>query len=302
MVRVMSKSDRDIPIVTIVMPTYNQAKYLPMSVQSVLDQTFSNWELIIVDNFSTDATSDILGKYLDSRIKVLQIDNSGCIAKSRNLAINSAKSEWLAFLDSDDYWYPNKLNSIFGQAVNEVDFFYHNLTTVDEYSNVIDPKGIKSRNLKSPILKDLILNGNTIATSSVVVRRKLVMEVGGMSEKADHVGIEDYNTWLRISVITERYKLIPTFLGAYRKHSSNYSSFEDFKAPTAAIEEFLRALTPTETHQLNKNFKYLDVRTRYLNRNFSHLKQDLLMVIRGGTTIQKFKALWMFISLTRTSK
>ena len=289
-------------MVTIVMPTYNHAKYLPKAVQSVLDQTFSNWELIIVDNYSTDETLNILRNYSDSRIKVLQIDNAGCIAKSRNLAINSARSEWLAFLDSDDYWHPNKLNSIFGQVTDEVDLFYHNLSIVDEDSRIIDPKGIRSRNLKSPILKDLILNGNTIATSSVVVRRKFVLEVGGMSEKADLVGNEDYNTWLRISLNTEKYRLIPTFLGAYRKHSSNYSSFEDFKVPVAAIEEFLHTLTPAEADELNMNFKYLNVRARYVNRNFSHLKQDLLEVTRRGTTIQRLKALWMLVLLTSTSR
>jgi glycosyltransferase involved in cell wall biosynthesis len=298
----MSKSESDIPKVTIVMPTYNHAKYLPTAVQSVLDQTFTNWELIIVDNFSTDETLSILQNYSDSRIKVLQINNSGCIARSRNLAIKSAKSEWLAFLDSDDYWYPNKLSSIFGHETNEVDFFYHNLTTVDEDSKIIDPKGVRSHNLKSPILKDLILNGNTIATSSVVVRRRFVLEVGGMREKANLVGTEDYNTWLRISTKTERYRLIPTFLGAYRIHSSNYSSFEDFKIPAAAIEEFLDTLTPNETDQLNRNFRYLNVRARYVNRNFSYLKQDLLKVIRSGTAIQKLKALWMLLVLTRTSR
>jgi glycosyltransferase involved in cell wall biosynthesis len=296
----MSKSDSSIPLVTIVMPTYNNARYLPRAVQSVLDQTFSNWELIIVDNFSTDETLNVLRNYSDSRISVLQIDNAGCIARSRNLAINSTKSEWLAFLDSDDYWYPNKLSSIFGQDTDEVDFFYHNLSTVDENSKIIDSIGVKSRNLKSPILKDLILNGNTIATSSVVVRRKFVLEVGGMREKDDLVGIEDYNTWLQISVKTERYRLIPTFLGAYRKHSSNFSSFEDFKIPAAAIEEFLHLLTPAETKQLHMNFRYLNVRTRYVNRSFSSLKQDLLEVIRSGTTTQKLKALWMLLSLTRT--
>ena len=298
----MSKSDSSIPSVTIVMPTYNHAKYLPRAVQSVLDQTFSNWELIIVDNFSTDETLNVLRNYSDSRISVLQIDNAGCIARSRNLAINSAKSEWLAFLDSDDYWYPNKLSSIFGQETDEVDFFYHNLRTVNEDSKIIDSKGVRSRNLKSPILKDLILNGNTIATSSVVVRRRFVLEVGGMSEKANLVGTEDYNTWLRISTKTERYRLIPTFLGAYRIHSSNYSSFEDFKIPAAAIEEFLDTLTPDETDQLNTNFRYLNVRARYVNRNFSYLKQDLLKVIRSGTPIQKLKALWMLFVLTRISR
>jgi glycosyltransferase involved in cell wall biosynthesis len=84
------------------MPTYNHAKFINLAVSSVLAQTFVNWELIIIDNFSTDETIELLDAYSDERIKILQINNQGSIARSRNLGITSAKAEWIAFLDSDD--------------------------------------------------------------------------------------------------------------------------------------------------------------------------------------------------------
>jgi len=296
----MILTESHLPLVSIVMPTYNHAKYLSISVQSVLDQTFTNWELIIVDNFSTDNTLEVLSKFSDTRIKLLQINNEGCIGKSRNLAIKSAKSEWLAFLDSDDSWEPNKLEVIGGHLHEEIDFLYHNLTVVDADMHELKSMQIRSRKLKSPIVKDLVLNGNTIATSSVVVRRSVVLNVGGMSEETDLIGIEDYNTWLRISVNTEKFKLIPTFLGSYRKHNSNHTTFEDFRPPLAAIEEFLHLLSPVEMNQLNKSFEYLKVRTKFLNKNFKNLRVNLVSVIRTGTCIQKLKALSMLMVMLVT--
>jgi glycosyltransferase involved in cell wall biosynthesis len=290
------------PLISIVMPTYNHANYLPIAVQSVLDQTFTNWELIIVDNFSTDNTLEVLSEFSDTRIKLLQINNEGCIAKSRNLAINSAKSEWLAFLDSDDSWEPNKLEVVLGHLQEGIDFLYHNLKVVDTEMHELKCMQIRSRKLNSPIVKDLILNGNTIATSSVVVRRKMILNVGGMSEKTDLIGIEDYNTWLRISVITEKFKLIPVFLGSYRKHNSNHSTFGNFRPPLAAIEEFFYLLSPVEMVQLYKSFEYLKVRTKFLNKNFENLRVELLSVIRTGACVQKLKALSMLTVMLVTLK
>ena len=290
------------PLVSIVMPTYNHAKYLAISVQSVLDQTFTNWELIIVDNFSTDNTLEVLSKFSDRRIKLFQINNEGCIAKSRNLAIKSAQSEWLAFLDSDDSWAPNKLEVIRGHLNHEVDFLYHNLKVVDADMRELKSMEIRSRKLNSPIVKDLVLNGNTIATSSVVVRRNIILNIGGMSEETDLIGIEDYNTWLRISVISEKFKWVPLFLGSYRKHNSNHSTFENFRPPLAAIEEFFHLLSPVEIAQLYKSFEYLKVRTKFLNKNFETLRVELLSVIRSGSYIQKLKALSMLTVMLVTLK
>ena len=91
-----------LPLVSIVIPTYNHANYLSKALQSVLDQTYKNWEAIVIDNHSTDDTNEVINRYVDPRIKYLKIHNCGVIAKSRNVGIQTAKGEWIAFLDSDD--------------------------------------------------------------------------------------------------------------------------------------------------------------------------------------------------------
>ena len=90
------------PLVSVVIPTYNHARYLARALQSVLDQTYTNWEAIVIDNHSTDNTDEVMASFADSRITLLKIHNNGVIAASRNIGIRAANSEWITFLDSDD--------------------------------------------------------------------------------------------------------------------------------------------------------------------------------------------------------
>ncbi len=94
-------------LVSVVIPTYNHARFLGRALQSVMDQTYKNWEVIIIDNHSQDNTDEIVEAFKDPRITLLKIHNNGVIAASRNMGIRAAKGEWIAFLDSDDHWYPN---------------------------------------------------------------------------------------------------------------------------------------------------------------------------------------------------
>lgn len=97
-------------LVSIVMPSYNTAKYIAETVQSVLAQTYQNWELIIVDDCSTDDTNEVVKPFLrDSRIRYLKNEKNSGAAVSRNRALREAKGKWIAFLDSDDLWMPEKL-------------------------------------------------------------------------------------------------------------------------------------------------------------------------------------------------
>jgi glycosyltransferase involved in cell wall biosynthesis len=95
-------NDNASPLVSVVIPTYNHARYLGRALQSVLDQTYKNWEAIVIDNHSTDNTAELIASFADQRITYLKIHNNGVIAASRNAGIRAAKGEWLAFLDSDD--------------------------------------------------------------------------------------------------------------------------------------------------------------------------------------------------------
>ena len=97
------------PFFSIILPTYNQSDFLKKSINSILSQTFQNWELLIIDNNSTDNTDNVIQSFQDNRIKVYKINNQNILAKSRNLGIKKSTSSWLCFIDSDDIWYPKKL-------------------------------------------------------------------------------------------------------------------------------------------------------------------------------------------------
>lgn len=96
-------------LVSIIMPSYNTANFIGATIGSVLIQTYKNWELLIVDDCSTDNTDEIVSRYDDERIIYLKNAKNSGAAISRNIALENAKGKWIAFLDSDDLWYPTKL-------------------------------------------------------------------------------------------------------------------------------------------------------------------------------------------------
>ena len=98
-------------LVSVIIPTYNHANFLSKTLKSVINQTYSNWEAIVIDNHSKDNTDEVVAKFKDSRIILYKIKNNGIIAKSRNLGIEHANGKWIAFLDADDWWYPDKLKT-----------------------------------------------------------------------------------------------------------------------------------------------------------------------------------------------
>ena len=101
-------------LVSVIMPSWNTANYIGESIQSVIDQTYQNWELIIVDDCSSDNTEEVVKLFNDSRIRFLKNDENVGAALTRNRALREAKGEWIAFLDSDDLWLPEKLEKQVG--------------------------------------------------------------------------------------------------------------------------------------------------------------------------------------------
>lgn len=96
-------------LVSVIMPSWNTGKFIAESIQSVIDQTYENWELIIVDDCSTDNTDEVVAKFTDKRIRYFKNEKNSGAALSRNRALREANGEWIAFLDSDDLWNPDKL-------------------------------------------------------------------------------------------------------------------------------------------------------------------------------------------------
>lgn len=129
---------QDKGLVSIITPTYNCAKFIGETIDSIIAQTYENWELIIVDDNSSDNTEEIVKQYKDSRIKYYRNDSNKGAAVSRNFALSLAKGKWIAFLDSDDLWLPSKLEKQIGFMVKNNYFFtYHGYKEIDEESKEI---------------------------------------------------------------------------------------------------------------------------------------------------------------------
>jgi len=282
-----------LPLVSIVIPTYNHANYLSKALQSVLDQTYKNWEAIVIDNHSTDDTNEVINRYVDPRIKYLKIHNCGVIAKSRNVGIQTAKGEWIAFLDSDDWWTPDKLKTCMDYSNNQVDLIYHHLEIISSKWRPLGRRIVKTRKLKRPILIDLLVGGNAICNSSVIVKKKMLEKIGLIDESKELVASEDYNTWIKISNLTDQFLYLPKRLGYYFIHDQNISQ-KDMSFPfRQATYRFLSVLNKKQKIKLESNIRYLSGRFNYLNFNYKQAKKDLLFTFRNGFISLKIKALFM---------
>ena len=284
------------PLVSIVIPTYNHAKFISKALKSVIDQTYENWEAIIIDNESVDETYKLINNFNDPRIKYFKISNNGVIAKSRNLGIKQAKGDWLAFLDSDDWWTKDKLEICFRSINEEVDFIYHDLEIVDKKSkSYFGKKKFKGRHLSKPILKDLLIGviaeGNAIGNSSVIVRKNMLDKIGGISENENLVASEDYNTWLRIAKITDKFKYIKKRLGYYLVHDASAQK-KDLSIPhRQAVVEFINLFSSQQKLNLEVKLKYMSGCYNTSINSLSEAKKNFIFVIKNGSFNFKLRSL-----------
>jgi glycosyltransferase involved in cell wall biosynthesis len=261
-------NDTATPLVSVVIPTYNHARYLGRALQSVLDQTYVNWEAIIIDNNSTDNTDEVMASFANTRITYLKIHNNGVIAVSRNAGIQAAKGDWISFLDSDDWWTADKLQACVDCIHDKVDLVYHDMKVVADQPRLFRRKIIKSWQVKTPVLLDLLLKGNAIANSSVVVRKRLLEKIGGINESVEMIAAEDYNTWLRIAQLTDQLVYLPRRLGYYLNHSQGVSQKDTSHAYKSAILDFTGALNDVQRKIIASNIAYMSGRYHFLNREY----------------------------------
>ncbi len=216
------------PLVSIIMPTFNHASFIGDAIDSVLNQTYNHFELIIIDNYSTDSTEKIIRSFSDQRIKYYRFSNNGIIAASRNCGIKNARGEFIAFLDSDDLWYENKLARQVEAMAREPDaalcFCPFKMDSDDqEYNNEI--RTARDQNFSGHIY-DRFLNCNFMAASSVLIRAVVLKLTGDFDVASNLVGAEDFDLWLRISR-DNKICYVPEVQGTYRLHAANYGGSVD---------------------------------------------------------------------------
>ncbi len=211
------------PLITIIIPSYKRCKKIKKALYSVKSQTFENWEAIVIDNSSKDGTKELINSFNDKRIKFYEIKNEGFISKSRNFGIEKSNGQYLAFLDSDDWWTPNKLE-ITEKYINKgYKFLYHDMF-ISKNNNFIKTKTKYCRGLNRPIYNDLIDNGPAFPTSSVIVEKKLFNSAKNFDELKDLITWEDYDAWIKCSKLNEDFIKLPGILGYIKVDNENLLS------------------------------------------------------------------------------
>ena len=196
-------------LVSIIMPSYNCEGYIAASIRSVLAQTYTDWELLIVDDCSTDNTMEVIRSFTDDRIRAFSNECNSGAAISRNKALREAKGRWIAFLDSDDLWHPEKLaRQIAFMEKNNFVFSYtkYEEISIDGLPNgviVSGPKHISKRGMYCYCWPGCL---------TVMYDARAV----GLVQIADIRKNNDYAMWLRVCRMADCY-LLPENLACYRK-------------------------------------------------------------------------------------
>lgn len=208
-------------LVSVIMPSYNTAKYIGETIKSVQAQTYENWELIIVDDCSTDNTDTAVEPFLsDERIRYLKNSRNSGAAVSRNYALREAKGKWIAFLDSDDLWLPDKLEK-------QINFMTENnyKFTYTDYKICLNGSWLPYIYTgPSVVNKQKMKNYCYFSTITVMYDRDYV----GLVQIEDVKKNNDYAMWLKIIEKSPCYRL-PDCLSCYIKHDGSISSGSKLK-------------------------------------------------------------------------
>lgn len=210
-----------------IIPTYNREKTIERAVRSVLEQTYTDFELLVIDDGSTDGTESLIEKIIDERIRYIKLKENGGPSNARNAGVRLAEGEWVAFQDSDDFWYPDKLEKqlAYAETHPEYDLVYCSYRVfsgersftvpMEPYQDILEGK-----------MACALLKQNSIGTPTILVKKDKFLETGGF--RTDYRALEDWEFAVRFSkehligfvpdVLMEAYLLnggVSSDLGAY---------------------------------------------------------------------------------------
>jgi glycosyltransferase involved in cell wall biosynthesis len=208
---------------SIIIPVFNRPNLLKRCLDSLATQTFKDFEVVICDDGSTVDLKPTILNFSDKLIiKYFYISNSGSPAKPRNEAVNLSNGDWLAFLDSDDWWVSNRLELAIKYLTNDIDVFYNRLEIKKEFSKSSKKKRMVGNNLSVNSYYDLLTLGNYIPNSAAIVRRDFFIRIGGFDETQPL--IEDYDFWVMSAKEGAKFIFVDACVGYYSVGSDNISA------------------------------------------------------------------------------
>ncbi len=209
---------------SVVIPTYNRAEKLKKTIQSVLDQTFNDFEILVMDDGSTDNSYKVVESFGDPRIVYKKFSNSGGPATPRNHGIDISKGKWISFLDADDLWHPEKLHSVW-KAINN-----NNPDVVCHNESLVIPSINKHKTLyygpyERDFYKHLLLQGNRLSTSATSVKKEVLIDCNlRFNTSKEYTIVEDYDLWLNLARVGCKFVFLEKVLGEYIVDSSSIST------------------------------------------------------------------------------
>ena len=244
------------PIFSIIIPCYQQAKYLSECIHSLSSQTFSDFEILLIDDGSPDNTRDVAQKLAlnESRLKYLYKENGG-LSSARNFGITNAKGEYLVFLDSDDSLNPDYLKASYAKLSDKADM------TISGYSFFNDSRSIYHTVLLNENLsfKDIIL-GNICPAHSIAIKKSLLNKVGVFDETLKSA--EDWDLWIRLYKAGANINIINQVLANYRmhEHSMSRNAFRMYQALKIVAERaFLKDNRLSDEFENNRDYPEMDL-------------------------------------------
>lgn len=218
------------PLISVIMPAYNASEYIVETLNSIKSQTYTNWEIIIVNDCSTDNTVDLINQFaeqVDNSIKVINNKKNQGVSSSRNVAVANASGVWLALLDSDDIWLANHLETLINEVIKDSELsvvFSGFQAFLDDVNNIIFHQEIRK-----DILDDFYLSLYThkigITSSTALIKKKSWNNVGGMINGLNYC--EEMELFIRLAKVGSKFKFSELYTTLYRKHSKLTSASDN---------------------------------------------------------------------------
>ena len=246
------------PRVSVVTPTYNAAPFVRQCVESVLAQTFTDWELVVADDGSTDETADLVESYGDPRIRCLRLPHRGlrALADTYNAALSASRGDLVAVLEGDDFWPPDKLEvQVRGFDDPDVQLSWGGGHDVDREGRLVKisrPSPMDGTVLRVPnerLFRELLVDDVLVPAITVMARRSALDRIGGFRREGTALYV-DLPTWLRLLAVNPGVSLYHgCVLGYWRRHSTQVTSVrheEVMRARWRVVREVAASLAPEE--------------------------------------------------------
>ena len=272
----MSGQNNKQPLVSIIMNCFNGEKYLKKAVDSIIEQTYQNWEIIFWDNQSKDKSAEIFNDYKDERLKYfLANTHTEILNKARNFALKKAKGEYIAFLDTDDWWLPEKLEKQIPLFDNpEVSLVYGNVWIFFEKTKKI--KIYKKKKLPAGKILNELLNDYLIGSPTYVIRKKSLEKLEYFFNDNFHI-IGDFDVNIRLAA---KFKIdcVQSPVAYYRKHDQNLSIFNK-KKEIDEMKIWFKQMKNNQFISSQSNFNKVLLSAHYLEAIQSIMKNGIIKSI-----------------------